>query len=146
MTSARFATYLSDEERNVRLAAVLMAVYGTLSLLFAGTGLYAVLSFAVVRRTHEIGLRMALGAARRHVVFEISRPMLWMVAAGCAAGLIGVAILAPIVRNLFYNVSPLDPRVLGGTCALLGVAALIASWVPAWRAATVDPVIALREE
>ena len=137
---------LSDEERNVRLAAVLMAVYGTLSLLFAGAGLYAVLSFAVVRRTHEIGLRMALGAARRHVIVDISRPAMWMVALGCAAGLIAVTILSPLVRTLFYNVSPVDPRVLGGTCVLLTLAAVVASWVPAWRAATVDPVVALREE
>jgi ABC-type antimicrobial peptide transport system permease subunit len=89
---------------------------------------------------------MALGAARRHVIADISRPAIWMVGIGCGAGLITVGILSPLVRNLFYNVSPVDPRVLGGTCVLLSVAAVAATWIPAWRAATVDPVVALREQ
>jgi putative ABC transport system permease protein len=137
---------LRNEERNVRFAALLMSVYGVMALTFAGFGLYAVLSFAVVRRTREIGVRMALGAARSHVVATVVRSGVIVVAAGCAAGLAIVGILSPVVRALFYNVSPLDPAVLAGACATLVIAGGAACALPAWRAASVDPSIALRNE
>jgi len=137
---------LRNEERNVRFAAMLMSVYGVMALTFAGFGLYAVLSFAVVRRTREIGVRMALGAARSHVVATVVRSGVIVVVAGCAAGLAIVGILSPVVRSLFYNVSPLDPAVLAGACATLVMAGALACALPAWRAASVDPSIALRNE
>ena len=136
---------LRNEERNVRFAALLMAVYGGMALAFAGFGLYAVLSFTVVRRTREIGVRMALGAARSRVVLSIVRSGLLVVTCGCAAGLAIVAILSPFVRSLFYNVSPLDPSILFGACVVLTLTGALACALPAWRAASVDPSIALRE-
>jgi ABC-type antimicrobial peptide transport system permease subunit len=140
------ADILRDEERNVRFAALLMSVYGAMALILAGFGLYAVLSFTVAQRTREIGLRMALGAARGHVVASIAQSGLGMVALGCAAGLAIVVIASPFVRTLFFNVSPLDPGVLASACALLGAAAALACAMPAWRAASVDPAVALRND
>ena len=137
---------LRDEERGVRFAALLMAGYGAMALSIAAVGLYAVLAFAVLRRTREIGLRMALGAARGRVVAQVTRSGLGILMAGTVTGLAVIGILSPVVRSLFFNVSPLDPAVLAGACAVLLAAGALACALPAWRAASIDPALALRQD
>jgi putative ABC transport system permease protein len=112
----------------------------------AAIGIYGVLSYSVARRTREIGVRMALGAARARVIRGVLWESLTPVGVGAAAGIVAALALTRLIRALLYGVSATDPLAFGaGILALLGVAVL-ASVVPAARAANVDPAIALREE
>jgi macrolide transport system ATP-binding/permease protein len=129
-----------------RLLATLSTLFGALALLLACIGLYGVMSYAVVRRTTEIGIRMALGAHRRDVLQMILRDSTWLVAAGLITGLIAALLTARLVESQLFALNPTDPATLGIACAILITAAAIAALLPAWRAARVDPMIALRHE
>jgi ABC-type antimicrobial peptide transport system permease subunit len=122
----------------------LMTAFGALGLLLAGVGVYGVIAYGVAQRTREIGVRVALGASRgdivRHVVVGGMQPVL----VGAALGVACVWGLERFVRSLLYGVKPGDPVILGGTLLLLGAAALLACWLPARRAAAVEPLVALR--
>jgi hypothetical protein len=124
----------------------MFGVFGAIALLVAAIGVYGVVFYTVSRRTREIGLRLALGARRAQVV----RPMLRQVAAqsalGLGIGVIGAVQITPLVRSLLLGLSPIDPAGLVGVSTLLMVIALIATWFPAWRASTMDPIDALREQ
>jgi predicted permease len=129
-----------------RLTATLLSGVGLLALALAAIGIYGILSFAVAQRTWEIGLRIALGARPMSVLSSVLGRTLGLVAAGAAAGGLIAAALSRVIRGLLYGVSPTDPLVIfSGIVALLAVA-FIASFVPARRATTVDPVAALRSE
>jgi len=129
-----------------RLTATLLTGLGSLALVLAAIGIYGILSFAVAQRAWEIGLRMALGARPPSVVSLVVGRLLGIVVAGAAIGTLISVALTRVVRGLLYEVSASDPLVIfSGTLALL-VVALIASFVPARRAATVDPVAVLRAE
>jgi ABC-type antimicrobial peptide transport system permease subunit len=111
----------------------------------AAAGLYGVLAFGVRLRTQEIGVRMALGAGKSQVVRMVMRQGLLVVGIGLAIGL-GIGYLAgPLMATLFFNVTATDPLVFGGTAAMLLATGIIASLIPALRAASVDPLVALRE-
>lgn len=129
-----------------RLGSIVFAVFGVLSLLVAAAGLIAVGAYGVTRRTHEIGVRSALGAAPRQLVALVLSRSLLVVAAGLAAG-VGIAWASGRVLSAqLFDVKATDVRVfIGAACALLMVAT-IAAWIPARRAARVDPVTALRAE
>jgi macrolide transport system ATP-binding/permease protein len=129
-----------------RLLATLSTLFGALALLLACIGLYGVMSYAVVRRTTEIGIRMALGAHRRDVLQMILRDSAWLIAAGMAAGLIVALLTAGLVESQLFALKPNDPATLAIACAVLTTAAALAALIPAWRAARVDPMIALRHE
>jgi len=124
----------------------LLSIFAVVALVMASVGLYGVLSYMVAQQTHEIGVRMALGAERRDVL----RWMMWqgtkLSAAGLALGLILSLVLTRAVRSLLIGVSPTDPAIFGSVCAVLLTAALLATFVPAWRATRVDPLTALRHE
>jgi predicted permease len=129
-----------------RLMSNLVSAFSALAVIVACLGLYGTLSYSVARRTNEIGVRLALGAAPSQVRRLVLRESLLLVAIGCAVGLGAVLPLAPLVSSLLFGLSPYDvPTMAGVTAALLAVG-LLASAAPAWRASRVDPLTALRTE
>ena len=129
-----------------RLLAHLSTAFGLLAAVLAAIGLYGVLAQGVARRTREIGIRMALGADRRSVVGMIVRESGAVVLGGMAAGIAGAAMLTRLIAGLLYGVKPLDPLAFSAAAVLLLAVCLTAAWVPARRAASVDPLEALRNE
>lgn len=129
-----------------RMGAALLAVFGFLALLLAAIGLYGVMSYAVSRRTREIGIRMALGAGTGNVLRLVLKEGLMLVGGGVAAGLIVAAAATRLLASFLYGVSPLDAATFAAIPLVLALVALLASYLPARRAAKVDPMIALRYE
>jgi len=129
-----------------RLGASLFAVFGALALVLAGIGLYGVIAFAVAQRTHEMGIRLALGARPRDVVTLIVRQSAVLMLAGLVIGIAAALAAAKLVTGLLFGVTPVDPVTLAGVVVLLAAAATLASWLPARRATRVDPMVALRSE
>jgi len=129
-----------------RLIARLSAIFGGLALLMAATGLYGVLSYGVARRTNEIGIRMALGANRRSVIGMILGETGVLVAIGLAIGFGAALASTHFVASQLYGLSEFDPASFLGAAALLAAVGQIAGWIPARRAARVDPVRALRHD
>jgi putative ABC transport system permease protein len=129
-----------------RMSMVVFAVFAGVALVLASIGLYGVVAHGVTERTHEIGVRMALGAERHHVLTLVVRQGLSMAVAGTAVGVLAAAGLSRLIESLLFQVKPTDPMTFGLVVAmLLGVAAL-ACYIPAWRATRVDPTQALRAE
>ncbi len=124
----------------------LLSIFATVALVMASVGLYGVLSYAVSQQTHEIGVRMALGAERRDLLRLMLLQGLRLSGFGLALGLLLSLALTRAVRGLLNGVSPTDPLVFGAVSAVLLLAALAATFVPAWRATRVDPLNALRHE
>jgi putative ABC transport system permease protein len=129
-----------------RMGAVLLAIFGSLALLLAAVGLYGVMSYAVSRRTREIGIRMALGAGGGNVLRLVLKEGMSLVAAGVAAGLLVAAAATRLLASFLFGVSPLDAITFLAIPVVLALVALLASYVPAHRAAKVDPMVALRYE
>ena len=136
------STSLSSE----RFSLLLLGAFALLALILAAIGIYSVLSYSVRRRVQEIGIRLALGASLsdvlRMVIFEGLRPTLL----GVFIGIAGAFALARVMSNLIYGVKPTDPLTFISVAFLLGIVALVASIIPAYRAAKVDPLVALRYE
>jgi len=129
-----------------RMFAALTAGFGLLALALACVGIYGIMAYSVANRTNEIGIRLALGAQPGQVRGMILRESAWLAAAGIVAG-VGAALgLTRLVKSMLYGVQPWDPAtMIGGVLVLLAVA-LAASWIPARRAARVQPMEALRHE
>jgi ABC-type antimicrobial peptide transport system permease subunit len=121
-------------------------VFGALALVLAAIGLYSVIAYNVTQRTHEMGVRVALGAQARDVITLIVREGLWIVVPGVALGAIVSLIAGRWVAPLLFNVSPKDPPVLVAVIVTLLGVAVMASWLPAQRASRVDPNEALRSD
>jgi len=117
-----------------------------MALLLAAVGIYGVMSFAVAQRTHEIGLRMALGADQRGVVALILREGMTLAGIGLVLGSGGAYFVGRAMQSIFYDVGAIDLRAFSGVAAILLGAAMLACYVPAVRASKVDPMQALREE
>jgi putative ABC transport system permease protein len=137
---------MSDAISRQRLSMVVLAVFAIVALLVAAVGLYGVVAHSVTERTREIGVRMALGAEGRQVLRLFVRQGLLTAAAGTAIGLVGAAGLTRVLESLLFGVKPTDPLTLGIVAALLLAVALVACYVPARRAARIDPLIALRAD
>lgn len=127
-----------------RERAAVLGAFAVLALFIAVVGIYGAMSYSVARRTHEIGLRMALGAERSDVLRLVVGAGLRMAATGMAVGLAGALLVTRVLKAFLYGVEPTDRITFCVVCAILGAAAFIASYLPARRAAAVDPMIALR--
>jgi predicted permease len=129
-----------------RTVATLLSVFAVMALVLAGVGVYGVMTYSVAQRTSEIGIRIALGASRSMLIAKIFGKALTLAATGLAIGLGGAFALTRILETRLAGVTTDDPLAFAGVTAVLGVTALIASLIPAWRAASVDPLVALRVE
>jgi predicted permease len=129
-----------------RLMTRILIWFAALAVLLAAVGLYGVLGYFVTRRTHEIGIRLALGATRGTVLWAVIRESWMLVGIGIAIGLPAAIGATRLLSTFLFGVTPTDPWVLGGVCAGLFVVAVIAASQPAWRAVRVDPLTALRYE
>jgi len=141
-----YAKVLSGAFRQQNMIATLTLLFGALGLVLVAVGLYGVMAYIVEQRTHEIGVRMALGADRAKVVRMVLRNAFFQIVIGIVIG-IPLAIAAGwLMTNQLFGVSPWNPGMLAVATLLLCAAALLASWIPAARAANVDPMVALRTE
>jgi len=129
-----------------RFAAFLFGGFAGIALLLAALGIYGVMSFAVAQRTHEIGLRMALGAGTGRVLGLVLREGMILALIGLALGLGGAYFVGRVMHTLFYDVSTIDITAFSAVAALLVLSALLACYVPAQRATRVNPIQALRQE
>ena len=126
--------------------AVMLAILGAIALALSAVGIYGLMAYTVTERTHELGIRMALGAGRPEVLRMIARRGLWLTLCGLAIGLAISIPLARVLSSLIYGVSASDVSTFAGTAVLLAVVALLACYAPARRAMSVDPIIALRQD
>jgi len=129
-----------------RFSTVLFASFAGVALLLAAIGIYGVMSFAVAQRTHEIGLRMALGAGPRQVLLLVLQEGMLLALIGLGIGLAGTYFVGRLMETTLYRVSALDPAAITGVTAVLLLSALLACYTPARRATQVDPMVALRDE
>jgi ABC-type antimicrobial peptide transport system permease subunit len=141
-----YSEQVSVHYNQERLIARLTGLFSLLSLVLASVGLYGVTAYNVTRRTSEIGIRMALGANRGNVVSMVLTGAIWHVGIGLCIGIPLAVLSGYALAHQLYGVSRFDPLVLGGAVLVLCVCALVAGLVPARRAASVDPMEALRSE
>jgi predicted lysophospholipase L1 biosynthesis ABC-type transport system permease subunit len=140
------ADSLGRARTNPRFQALLMAAFALAAASLAAAGVYGLMAFAVARRTREIGVRLALGARPATVVAMIARQGAVLVAVGTALGLAGALALARSLDSLLYETAPAEPATYAAAAALLAGAALLAAYLPARKAAAVDPTAALSAE
>lgn len=141
-----YGKVVSSDFQQQNMIATLTTLFGVLGLTLAAVGLYGVMSYSVEQRTNEIGLRMALGADRGHVVRMVLRGAFWQVGIGLGLGIPLALLAGKLMKDQLFGVRPWDPAMLAGATVLLALAALVASAVPARRAAGVEPMVALRNE
>ena len=144
LTSLRLQT--EEALKQDKLTAQLVSFFGLLGLLLSCVGLYGIMAHAVVRRTNEIGIRMALGAERRNITWMVLKESLVLVVVGLAIGLPASWGAAKLVSNQLFGLSPSDPITLITAVTLLTLVAALAGYLPARKASRVDPLIALRYE
>jgi ABC-type antimicrobial peptide transport system permease subunit len=137
---------VSDSLSERRFSMEMVGLFALTALLLAGLGIYGVISYIVSERTHEIGIRIALGAEKKSILQMVLRQGLGLAAAGAAVGLVGAVIVSHLMTGLLYGVRPTDPLTFAGVAVLLVGAALLACYIPARRAIRVDPLVALRHE
>jgi predicted permease len=140
------AGVISDSVSNRRGIMLLLVSFAGIALLLSAVGIYGMLAYDVSKRTKEIGIRGAIGATRGQIVALILRQGLWKTGMGLVIGLGGAFFLSRYMRSLLFEVPPTDLVTFGGVSLLLLLVALIASWLPARRAAKIDPMVALRAE
>jgi ABC-type antimicrobial peptide transport system permease subunit len=129
-----------------RFGFFLMTIFGSIGLVLVTIGVYSVLAYSTARRTHEIGIRMALGAEGSDVQSMVIRMGLKLVALGVGIGLIVSVAIGRVIATQLWGVSPYDPWTLVCVPALLLITGIVACWLPARRASNVDPLVALRYE
>jgi ABC-type antimicrobial peptide transport system permease subunit len=137
---------IDDDLVQERLFVTLTSGFGVLSLLLAAVGIYGIMAYSVANRTSEIGIRLALGAQPRQVRRMILRESTWLTVAGIVVGVVVAFGCTRLIRSMLYGVAPSDPLTLGAGVGLLLGIALAATWIPARRAASVQPMEALRHE
>jgi predicted permease len=149
LTVVKFQTFsqqVADRFSNDRMISSLTMLFGGLALLLAVIGLYGITAYAVVRRTPEIGIRMALGAERGGVIAMVLRGAMLQAAIGLTIGIPAALVCVRFVKSQLYEITNADTGVMAGAIATLAAAAFVAVIIPAWRAASIDPVQALRAE
>jgi predicted permease len=142
----RYSKILAGDFQKENMIATLTMLFGALGLVLAAVGLYGVMAYTVEQRTREIGVRMALGADRAKVVRMVLRGAFFQIGIGLGLGIPLAIVAGWLMTSQLFGVSPWDPRMLTIATLLLCAAALLASWIPAARAASVDPMVALRAE
>jgi predicted permease len=138
--------YLAALVAQRRFSMLLLALFGGLGLIIAAVGIYGVMSYRVTQRTQEIGVRMALGARPSSILSSVLRATVAHLAVGLTIGLSGAWVLAELVEGFLFEVRPHDPAILAGVVSILAVTGLAAAFLPARRAAGLDPLVALRTE
>ncbi|HKO12410.1 MAG TPA: FtsX-like permease family protein, partial [Acidobacteriaceae bacterium] len=131
---------------DARFRTILLGLFSTIALLLAAGGIFGVVSYSISQRTNEIGVRMALGAEPGRVLRMILREATVLALVGIAAGAVGALAMGRFVKILLYGVTASDPATIAAAASLLVAVALTASWIPARRAAGVEPMRALRHE
>ena len=129
-----------------RFEMLLLTIFAAVALVLAVVGIYGVISYSASRRTHEIGVRMSLGATRGDVLFLVVRQGVWLAVAGSVAGMAGALLLSRLMAKLLYGVQPTDPATFVVVAIGLGLVAMLACYIPARRAMRIDPIAALRYE
>ena len=143
------APFTDIEDRTLvteRLVAQVSTGFGALALLVACVGLYGILAYSVARRTREIGLRLALGATRAGVLWMVLRESLALVGLGFAIGIPAALAASRLIRTMLYGLTPTNPATIGAAFLILLATSTAAAYIPARRAASVDPMTALRHE
>jgi len=138
--------YVSESIADTRFESVLLSIFGALALTLTAIGVYGVISYTAVQRTREMGIRLALGAERGTIIAMILRSGLLLATMGVVPGLVAAFLLTQLIAGLLYGVSPSDPSTFLSVSVVLVGMALLASYIPARRAAKVDPMVALRYE
>ena len=142
----KYSEVVSADFQQEKMIATLTTLFGALGLVLAAVGLYGVMAYTVEQRTSEIGVRMALGADRARVVKMVLRGAFWQVGIGLVVGIPTAVAAGKLMSDQLFGVKPWDPIMLALAVILLGLAGLLATLVPAWRAAGVEPIQALRNE
>jgi ABC-type antimicrobial peptide transport system permease subunit len=137
---------ISQQVARPRHRMLLLTLLGAFGLVLTLVGIFSMTAYAVARRTREIGVRVAFGARPWQVVGVMIRDAAWPVALGLIAGLAGTYYATGMIRSFLFQTTPHDPATLTAVVVVLGAAACLAAWLPARRAATVDPLSALRAE
>ena len=140
------AALVSEQVARPRHRMLLLTMLGTFGLLLTLVGIFSMTAYAVSRRTREIGVRVAFGARPAQVIGVMVRDAVWPVTLGIVAGLVGTYYATRVIAAFLFQITPHDPTTLACVVAILAVAASLAAWLPARRAASVDPVVALRAE
>ena len=139
-----YSKVISGDFQQQNMIATLTTLFGALGLTLAAIGLYGVMAYTVEQRTNEIGLRMALGANRKDVIRRVLRGAFWQVGIGLGLGIPLAVLAGKLMKDQLFGVQPWDPAMLTAAAVLLSLAALVATVVPARRAAGVEPMVALR--
>jgi putative ABC transport system permease protein len=136
------------EEANAqpRFEMLLLSIFAAVALVLSAVGIYGVISYSAARRTHEIGVRMSLGATRRDVLLLVVRQGMWLALVGSVTGVVGALLLSRLLAKLLYGVRPTDPETFVAVAMGLGFVAMLACYIPARRAMRIDPMAALRYE
>jgi predicted permease len=137
---------IASSEAAPRSLALLLLAFGALAVVIGGVGVYSLIAYTVNWRTREIGIRLALGAQRGQILNDVVRQSLLLSLGGCVFGLVGAALAAQMLRSFLYGVSTVDPLTFSAVAFLMVLLAIAAAWIPARRAAGVDPIMTLRQE
>jgi putative ABC transport system permease protein len=135
---------VSNSISRPRLYAVLLGIFAGVAVALTAIGIYVVMAYLVAQRTHEIGIRMALGAARADVMSLVLAQSVWVTVVGLVLGLAGAAAMTRYLHGMLFGLTPLDPATFFVVSLLFVFVAALASYVPARRATQVDPMVALR--
>jgi putative ABC transport system permease protein len=137
---------VAEANAQPRFEMRLLTIFAAVALVLSTVGIYGVISYSASRRTHEIGVRMSLGATRGDVLLLVVRQGMWLALAGSVTGLAGALLLSRLMTKLLYGVQPTDPATFVAVATGLGFVAMLACYIPAWRVTRIDPVAALRCE